>query len=83
VTQLPFQFDRPASLTPDSVRLNRQCHAILARLRQGPATNAELSQIALRFGGRLFEIRKAGAQIVTDKQAGGLVVYSLRKDSEC
>jgi hypothetical protein len=75
-----IDFDRPSTLAADAPRLNRQCLAILARLRQGPATNAELSAIALRFGGRLFELRKAGAEIETAKGTGGLVTYRLVRD---
>ena len=60
-------FDRPSSegsvpcnstVAPADVpRLSEQHHAILARLKQGPATGPELSQIAIRYSARLNELK--------------------------
>ena len=50
----------PAEAKP---RLSRQCHAILERLRTGPATNHELAAIALKYTGRLSDLRRAGHAI--------------------
>lgn len=61
----------------DRARLSRQCLAILARLRQGPATNGELVQIAQRFGGRLEELRRAGFGITTERIGNGVFRYTL------
>lgn len=63
----------------DKARLSRQCLAILARLREGPATNADLSRIALRFGARLDEIRQAGFEIATERGEGGIYTYTLTR----
>lgn len=64
----------------ERVRLAGNCQAIIERLRRGPATNGELSQVGgLRFGGRLFELRKAGhdIRIVDRDHDSGKVVYQL------
>lgn len=56
-----------ASVDPvEAPRLSRQCKAILEFLRAngGRATNAELSRIALKYTGRLSEIRQAGYVVV-------------------
>jgi len=47
-------------------RLSRQSREVLQRLREGPASNRELATIALRFGGRLWDLRKAGCNIATE-----------------
>jgi hypothetical protein len=54
-------------------RLSAQCEAILHRLRRGPATNAELAGIALKYTGRLSDLRAAGFTIrctTVDAKAG-------------
>lgn len=59
-------------------RLSRQCSLILERLKAGPATNAQLAAIALKYTGRISDLRKAGC--VFDHQHDpmtGLVVYTL------
>jgi hypothetical protein len=63
-------------------RLGRQHAAILERLRRGPATNHQLSQIGLRFGGRIHELRRAGHNIETfdrDHETG-VVWYRLNDE---
>jgi hypothetical protein len=51
---------------------------ILARLRLGPANSAELAQVGgLRYSARIFELRAAGHNIVTEEHAE-FAVYSLR-----
>lgn len=71
-TQPRFEFARDELLTTTSPivayaapaaaqrRLSAQCARILARLRQGPATNRELAAIALKYTGRLSDLRAAG-----------------------
>lgn len=61
-------------------RLSRQCLAVLLRLQQGPASNRELSEIALKYTGRLSELRAAGyaVEIVEQDHATGRFVYALR-----
>ena len=70
-TSMPL-FDGPGQEAPASIptapvadapRLSRQCVAILARLRQGKANNHELARIALKYTGRLSDLRKAGHAI--------------------
>jgi len=74
MNQKQFEFEPP-------VRLNRQQDAIIERLRKGPATNAELVQIAIRFTARIHELRKAGydIEIVKKDHESGLVWYALKE----
>ena len=59
-------------------RLRTQSEQIIYRLRRGPATNRELSGIALKYTGRISDLRKLGYQI-TCKRVGfnGLTEYDL------
>ncbi len=41
----------------DTQRLSVQHHAILSRLREGPATGPELATIAIRYSARLQEMK--------------------------
>ena len=53
---------------------------VLVRLRQGPATNHELAEIAgYRFGARLGEIRDHGGDFAKT-QTGDAFVYRLTKE---
>jgi hypothetical protein len=59
-------------------RVSRQALAVLDRLRRGPATNRELLDVAIRYGSRIHDLRKAGYTI--DKQEDhktGLTTYKL------
>lgn len=52
---------------------------LLSALQDRPHTNVELAAIAgLRFGGRLFELRRECWDIRTEPLDGGLVRYTLR-----
>jgi hypothetical protein len=66
----------PAPMRP---RLSRQCHAILERLQAGPATNRELAMIALKYTGRISELKQAGYRVecFEHKHATGLTRYRL------
>lgn len=82
--ELPFDAARPDPESHPSgdnpVRLSRQCVRILERLRRGPATNVELSEIAFRYSARIHELRAAGNDIVIlerDHETGA-VLYGLR-----
>jgi len=74
----------PGFLAPPAAakakRLAGNALRALARLRQGPATNVELLALAgMRFGARLFELRRAGYHIETDEdKRRGVVTYTLR-----
>ncbi len=48
---------------------------------KAPATNVELLAVGgMRFGARLYELRKAGHKIAThENKATGLVVYELEQ----
>ena len=62
----------------DKPRLAGNRKRIIERLREGPATNAELSKIGgLRFGARIQELRKAGWDIEQSRRDGGVFVYEL------
>lgn len=63
----------------EAPRLSKQCREILARLRAGRATNNELAQIALKYTGRVSDLRKAGhdIRVVRSDRATGLTVYAL------
>jgi hypothetical protein len=62
------------------VRLRGQNAAILQRLQQGPATNAELARISLKYTSRISDIRAAGYKIVCRFGDGGLNSYSLKPE---
>ncbi len=47
----------------DVQRLTGQNALILARLRQGPATAAELAQISLKYTSRISDLRAAGYEV--------------------
>ena len=63
----------------EAPRLSRQCRLILERLRTGPATNRELSGIALKYTGRLSELRQAGydVRVIQRDHESGLNTYRL------
>ena len=67
--------------TVEEPRLSRQSQAILDRLRERPASNADLMLIAQRFGARVHDLRAAGFDIqITDRdRETGLVWYALEK----
>ena len=71
-----FNSTAPEAAKP---RLGRQQWAILERLRRGPTTNTELSQIAQRFSARIGELRDAGYNIqrTYDDDRRGVYVYEL------
>lgn len=62
-------------------RLSRQCRLILELLQKGPASNAQLTGIALRYSARIFELREAGYRIrlVSHDCGTGVTVYELEK----
>ena len=78
-----FDFARDEALsTPpvERVRLNRQCLEILALLEQRVATNLELSKIALKYTGRVSELRQAGYDVecYDRDRASGVCWYRLK-----
>jgi len=69
----------PTAPVADAPRLSRQCVAILERLRQGKASNHELARIALKYTGRLSDLRKCGYVIECFDQdhGSGVAWYRL------
>jgi hypothetical protein len=63
----------------DKPRINGQAERILSRLREGPATNVELSAIALRYSARLGELKAAGFdwEITDRNRETGVNTYRL------
>ena len=76
---------RPHFADPADVpRLSSQNTAILARLREGPATNVELVSIVLNYRARISEIRawlknNKDETIVCVKGTGGLNSYRIER----
>ena len=77
VETIPTDPRVPAEARP---RLSRQERAILARLEQGPATNRELADIALKYTSRISVIRQAGydIQVVERNVVTGFTRYALK-----
>lgn len=67
----------PNVMHSDVKRLTGQNAAILDRLKKGPATNSELSGIALKYTSRLSDVRAAGFNIIGIPREGGVWVYHL------
>lgn len=63
----------------DRKRLSGQNAAVLARLRQGPATNAELAGISLKYTSRISDLRDAGFVIRSVRVGGGTWRYSIQE----
>jgi hypothetical protein len=81
-------FDRPAAVPfadpslseAEKLRMSPQHHAIVARLREGPATNLELGMISQRFGARLHELKKAGFLWSKATVKPGVYRYEMVRD---
>lgn len=82
----PIRPVKPAdpNVEPAAVpRLSRQARAVLLMLRSGPCSARALSTITHRFGGRLYDLRRAGCDIHTDYDAAtGAATYTLRHEPE-
>lgn len=61
------------------IRLSKQTDAIVERLRRGPATNAELAAIALKYTSRVSDARARGYDIRATQVEGarGTFQYEL------
>lgn len=85
MTQHAFQFAQDEILPRDThvtepaeiKRLANQNDAILARLQRGRASNAELSQISLKYTSRISDLRKKGYTITCERHPGGGATYTL------
>lgn len=60
-------------------RLSKQCQRIYERLQKGPATNAELSRIALKYTSRISDLRQHDINVVCSDRnyKTGLTLYEL------
>lgn len=59
-------------------RVSRQALEVLEQLRQGPKTNRELLNVAIRYGSRIHDLRKAGYTIDKfEDYKSGLTTYKL------
>jgi len=69
------------TVSQERERLRGQAGKILERLRQGRATNAELSRLALKYTGRISDLRAKGYDIrmVEQDRESGLTVYELEE----
>lgn len=66
-----------------SGRRGSQKGRILARLRRGPATNAELAAISLKYTGRVSDLRADGHEIVVERaDDSGVATYRLASDAD-
>ena len=63
----------------ERARLATQCNRILARLREGPASNADLAALSLKYTSRISDLRAAGHRIdcVSHDPATGRCCYRL------
>jgi hypothetical protein len=81
MSQPPATIPVNGSVDPREVkRLGEQCEALLARLRSGPASNRELSAIALKYTSRISDLRAAGYQVeaVSRNYETGETIYELK-----
>ena len=63
-------------------RLSGQNLAVLERLRRGPATNRELSEIALKYTSRISDLRAVGFRIACfEEREAGLATYRLEHEA--
>lgn len=69
---------RTNSVAAEVTRRDGAKERILSRLQRGPASNAELNDIAFRYSARLEELRKRGWLIVSTPQGGGQWMYTLQ-----
>lgn len=70
----------PTVAADDAPRLSPQCHAIAARLREGPATNLDLIAVSHRFGARLHELKRAGFLWTRKPLGQGVHQYRMVRD---
>lgn len=71
---------RDPNLPKQSIsRVSKQALKVLEMLRSGPKTNRELLDVAIRYGSRIHDLRKAGydIKIVADDSQTGLTTYQL------
>lgn len=66
------------TLFDEAKRLSKADERLLARLREGPATNVDLVPVCgLRSSARVHDLRQAGYQIKAEHVRGGVWLYTL------
>jgi hypothetical protein len=64
---------------PEQTRRLTAKERVLEMLQaQGEATNVELNAVALRYGARIFDLRKEGYDITTESKGNGLFRFVYR-----
>lgn len=65
--------------TQERLRLADQTYAVYRRLKMGPASNRELSALALKYTSRISDLRAKGIDVVVKEHDHdtGKVVYAL------
>ena len=59
----------------NATKLSQTARVLNLLKANGKATNSELNKISFRYGGRLFELRKEGHVILTNRISEGLYEY--------
>lgn len=77
--QLGFPYEGQRDTAAEIRRMSRQCRAILSRLEHSEASNKDLSEISLKYTGRISDLRKLGYQIdcVANDRSTGESWYRL------
>ena len=81
----PHREVRPAdpNLTPvERKRLGPKCKLILRRLREGPATTADLAALYYKFTQRIYDLRNAGCDVGRVELGPGMHLYTLKHEPE-
>lgn len=76
MTQLTLDFEKQAK------RLSPQQSRVLNRLRKGPATSVDLNAICLRYGGRIYELRRKGYSIGVKRLGQGVWQYWIETNRD-
>lgn len=70
----------PVAPKKEPPRLSPQAARVLDRLAKGPATNRELSQIALSYRRRIADIRQNDIEVeIIRKEKNGINTYALKR----
>jgi hypothetical protein len=85
MTQGAIDWDAPVSVyaehraevQKEQVRLSKSADAVLRRLRMGPATNAELAEVSLKYTSRISDLRARGYRIEAEHLERGLWRYTV------
>lgn len=77
-------FSDPQLDAKEKPRLSRQCRDILRMLVAGPQSNGALAAVALKYTGRISDIRKNGISVIASSRnfETGLVTYCLPSEAD-